>query len=123
MHLDDLGSTGDPFCLGERHGVDGVARRAAQLQGDVARQLGGDRCRVAGAVSCSMVDSVAVDHRADRIASTEIVEREVDHGAALRTLNGVAEAVRQPRPDQLFDDVQLECRPPDVCTEMTGLRR
>ena len=43
-------------------------------------------------------------------------------GAAFRQLDRVAEAMRQPCPDQILDHVHLERGPPDVRTEVRCLR-
>ena len=69
-----------------------------------------------------MIDGVAVDHRADRVATAQIVEGEVHDGAALGALDRVAEAMGQPRSDEFLDDVQLQRGPSDVGAEVGRLR-
>jgi hypothetical protein len=68
LDLDDLGRAGDAFGFGQRDGVDGMAGRSMDLHGDVAHQLISHGREVGGPVSRTMVDGVAVDHRADRVA-------------------------------------------------------
>ena len=97
-----------------------VGRRSCRAMSHCSCAVDGGA--VAGPVAGAVVDGVAVDHRADRVAAAQVVEREVHHGPALRALDRVAEAVGQPRADEILDDVQLERRPPDVRAEVRRLR-
>ena len=118
MDLDDLRGARYPLGLGEGDRVDGMTGWAPQLQSDVAHQLRGDRSQVVRPIARSVIDGVAVDHRADRITAAEIVEGEVHDGAGLGLLDGVAEAMCQPGADQILHDVLLQRGPADVRAEM-----
>ena len=84
LHLDVLGGARDALRLRQRHGVHGVAGRAAQLAGDVNEHGRGEHRQVVRAVAGPHVDGVAVDHRPDRVAAVQVVQGEVDRGAMPR---------------------------------------
>ena len=122
LDLEDLGSVRDPLRLAQRHGVDRVSGRPVQLRGDVDHHRGGEHREVAMAVA-AVLDGVAVDHRAERVAVAQVVEREADDRAVARLGHEPAVAVREPRADQVLDRVELERRPAQVAAVVAELHR
>ena len=122
MDLDDLIGTRDALGLGERHRVDRVARRPAQLQRDVAHQLSSRRGEVARTSAGTLVHRVAVHHRADGVAAAQVVEGEVHRRAMLRVADRVAVALCEAGADEVLHDVELDRCPSDIRPEVSGLR-
>ena len=110
LHLQHLGGGRDPLGLAQRHRVDRVARRAVQLRGDVGHHRGREHLEVALAVA-AVLDGVAVDHRAERVAVAQVVEREPDDRAVRRVGDEPAVAVREPGADQVLDRVAARAPP------------
>ena len=81
----------------QRHRVDRVPGRAPQLAGEVDEPGTGQARPGVRAVAGPHVDGVAVDHRADRVAAVQVVERHVDRRrGATAHVDQPAVGVREP---------------------------
>ena len=108
--LDDFIGRGNANRFGDRQGQHRVATGGMQLDQDVPQQvLGGNR-----AVLFELAaerEGITVNHRPDLLTLVNFMQRQHPASAFDRIPGEAADAVRQARADQFFDDVALQHGP------------